>query len=79
VYALNVKAYPFSHIQGTGFRAIYDLANLYCSRYINATGQSQNPFSKHYSDLSESRRIRFPTTPGSASPPPPSPRGSKVV
>ncbi|MED5395430.1 MAG: penicillin acylase family protein [Pseudomonadota bacterium] len=42
-------------MQRTSFRAIYDLAILYRSRFIIATDQSENPLSKHYSDLSERR------------------------
>jgi penicillin amidase len=32
-------------------RAIYDLADLAASRFVIATGQSGNPFSRHYDDL----------------------------
>lgn len=42
---------PYSHVHGSGYRAVYDLSNLDNSRYIIATGQSGNPFSSHYRDL----------------------------
>lgn len=42
---------PFSHVHGSGYRAVYDLADLDRSRYIIATGQSGNPFSEHYGDM----------------------------
>ena len=44
---------PFSHVHGSGYRAVYDLANLDRSRFIIGTGQSGNPFSPHYGDLLE--------------------------
>ncbi len=42
---------PFSHVHGSGYRAVYDLGDLDRSRYIIATGQSGNPFSPHYGDM----------------------------
>ena len=33
------------------YRAIYDLADLDASRFVTATGQSGNPLSRHYRDL----------------------------
>lgn len=42
---------PYSHVHGSGYRAVYDLADLDRSRYIIATGQSGNPFSDHYRDM----------------------------
>ena len=44
---------PFRHAHGAGYRAIYDLENLDRSRFIQAVGQSGNPFSPHYDDLVE--------------------------
>lgn len=44
---------PYSHVHGSGYRAVYDLGDLDRSRYIIATGQSGNPFSRHYRDLLE--------------------------
>ncbi len=47
---------PFAAVHGPGLRAIYDLADLGESRFMVATGQSGNPFSIHYDDLTESWR-----------------------
>lgn len=44
---------PFLDTHGPGFRAIYDLADLDNSRFGIAPGQSGNPFSPHYGDLTE--------------------------
>ncbi len=44
---------PFRHGHGAGYRAIYDLEDLDRSRFIQAVGQSGNPFSPHYDDLVE--------------------------
>ena len=44
---------PFQHAHGAGYRAIYDLEDLDRSRFIQAVGQSGNPFSPHYDDLME--------------------------
>ncbi len=40
-----------SHTHGAGYRAVYDLGNLAESRFMIGTGQSGNPFSPHYGDL----------------------------
>ena len=48
--------YPFAAIHGPGYRAVYDLGDLDRSRYVIAMGQSGNPFSVHYADLSGSWR-----------------------
>lgn len=45
--------YPFRHVHGAGYRAIYDLSDLRQSRFVIATGQSGNPFSRHYNDQLE--------------------------
>lgn len=42
---------PYSFRHGPSYRAIYDLSDLSASRYMIPTGQSGNPFSRHYSDL----------------------------
>jgi len=47
---------PFSHRHGAGLRVIYDLGDLRRSRFIIATGQSGNIFSKYYGNLLESWR-----------------------
>ena len=41
----------FNQVHGASYRAVYDLADLANSRFIQAVGQSGNPFSPHYSDL----------------------------
>ncbi len=41
----------FEDVQGPGYRAVYDLADLDNSRFMIATGQSGNPLSPHYGDL----------------------------
>ncbi len=46
-------AAPFSHVHGSGYRAVYDLADLDRSRYVIATGQSGNPLSPYYRDMLE--------------------------
>jgi penicillin amidase len=43
--------FPFVH--GPGYRGIFDLADLDASRFIIATGESGNPVSPHFGDLSE--------------------------
>jgi len=41
-------AVPSTHLDGSGFRAIYDLADLANSRFMIATGQSGNFLSPYY-------------------------------
>lgn len=41
----------FQQVHGASFRAVYDLADLNRSRFIQAVGQSGNVFSSHYADL----------------------------
>ena len=43
----------FEDIHGPGFRAVFDLADLDNSRFMIATGQSGNPLSPLYGNLSE--------------------------
>ncbi len=47
------ERHPFRHVHGAGYRAIYNLDDLEKSRFIQAVGQSGNPFSRHYDDLME--------------------------
>ena len=55
---------PFAQRAGPGFRAIYDLANLDQSRFIISTGQSGNPFSRHYGDFVRRwRDVRYVSIP----------------
>ena len=42
---------PFAAVHGASFRGVYDLADLGNSRLILATGQSGNPFSRHFRDM----------------------------
>jgi len=64
---LNDPAAPYTNASGASFRGIYDLSNLDGSTYITSTGQSGNPFSRHYRDFAEPwsnvRSITIPTDP----------------
>ena len=51
-YVLGNDRDPFASIQAASYRAVYDLFDLDRSRFIAATGQSGNPLSPHYRDLS---------------------------
>ena len=42
---------PFINASGSSFRGIYDFEDLDRSTFIQTTGQSGNPFSKHYRDF----------------------------
>jgi penicillin amidase len=42
---------PFAAVHGASFRGIYDLAEPGNSLVVLATGQSGNPFSRHYRDM----------------------------
>ncbi len=44
---------PATHLDGAGYRAVYDLADLENSRFMIATGQSGNFLSPHYGDFLE--------------------------
>jgi penicillin amidase len=57
-YTLNVgrmewadEAEPFANRHAASLRAIYDLADPEASLFIHPTGQSGNPLSRHYRDL----------------------------
>jgi penicillin amidase len=43
--------WPFASTHAATYRAVYDLADLDRSRFVTATGQSGNPLSPHYDDL----------------------------
>ncbi len=43
---------PFTNVHGSGFRAVYDFADLDSSVMIISTGQSGHFLSRHYDDLS---------------------------
>lgn len=56
---------PQTHLDGSGYRAIYDLSDLENSRFIIATGRSGNILSRHYrSFLTRWRDGGFVTIPG---------------
>ena len=44
---------PFASTHAATYRAIYDLADLDESRFVAATGQSGNPLSRHYRNLTQ--------------------------
>lgn len=48
---LDGKDGVFGHVHGAGLRALYDLADLDAARFMTAFGQSGNPLSPHYGDL----------------------------
>lgn len=47
----RLKNDPHRHSHGAGFRAVYDLSNMWNSRFSLATGQSGNPLSPNYMNL----------------------------
>jgi penicillin G amidase len=47
------EADPFASVHAASYRGLFDLAALERSRFIASTGQSGNPLSAHYRDLSE--------------------------
>ena len=44
---------PFASTHAATYRAIYQLTDLDQSRFVTASGQSGNPLSHHYADLTE--------------------------
>jgi penicillin amidase len=44
---------PFASVHAASYRGLFDLGALERSRFIASTGQSGNPLSPHYRDLSE--------------------------
>lgn len=53
-YTVNVGTYDphtFTQVEGATYRQVIDLANLAHSYYIQPLGQSENIFSKYYSNL----------------------------
>jgi penicillin amidase len=48
----NDEAEPYASRHAPSLRAIYDLADLEASLFIHSAGQSGNPLSRHYRDLS---------------------------
>lgn len=57
---------PYANTNAASYRAIYDLADLDSSTFIQTTGQSGNLFSRHYRNFaqrwSETRSITIPST-----------------
>jgi penicillin amidase len=47
------EADPFASVHAATYRGLFDLGALERSRFIASTGQSGNPLSPHYRDLSE--------------------------
>jgi penicillin amidase len=59
-YTLNVgqtdfadEAAPYASRHAASLRAIYDLGDPQASLFIHSAGQSGNPLSRHYRDMSE--------------------------
>ena len=52
-YRLANPDEPFVSVHAASYRALYDLAALGRSRFVASTGQSGQPLSSHYRDLSE--------------------------
>ena len=65
-FSIRNETAPFAQRAGPGFRAIYDLAGLTRSRFMITTGQSGNPFSRHFGDLMKRwRDVQYVTINGS--------------
>ena len=52
-YVLRDEERPFANKHAASLRAIYDLADLERSRFMQSTGQSGNVFSPWYASLAE--------------------------
>jgi penicillin G amidase len=50
-YSMSGHEQPFASINAAAYRGLYDLANPTRSHFVAATGQSGNPLSSHYRDL----------------------------
>ena len=50
---LSDAANPYADVHGAAYRAIYDLSDLDHSRFMVAPGQSGNPLSRHWGDMTE--------------------------
>jgi penicillin amidase len=64
---LRASASRFDHAHGATLRAVYDLADLDRAIFAMPGGQSGNPLSRHYSDLTrpwrDGRYVRLPAAP----------------
>ncbi|MDD9909567.1 MAG: penicillin acylase family protein [Ahrensia sp.] len=45
--------HPYRAVHGAGYRAVYDFTDLDASIFVQTTGQSGNPFSRHYDDMAD--------------------------
>jgi penicillin amidase len=52
-YVIRDRERPFASVHAASYRGLYDLADLDRSRFMASTGQSGNPLSAHYGDLTE--------------------------
>ena len=59
-YAWTDDDHPFSQIHGPSLRAIYDFSDLDQSLFIHPPGQSGNPLSPHFNDLTTRWRDHVP-------------------
>lgn len=59
-YAWTGDDHPFSQIHGPSLRAIYDFSDLDQSLFIHPPGQSGNPLSPHFNDLTARWRDHVP-------------------
>ena len=68
-YVIRDEAHPFVNVHAPSLRAIYDLADLDRSLYIDSTGESGNFLSPWYANFAHRwakvRYITIPTRPGS--------------
>lgn len=64
---------PYPNIHGPGLREVLDFADLDNSLFMQATGQSGNPLSPHYRDLSQrwanGRYVKLPPAPAGGTEP----------
>jgi penicillin amidase len=52
-YRIRDPERPFANVLAPSYRGLYDLADLDRSRFVTAMGQSGNPLSAHYRDMTE--------------------------
>ncbi|MEJ2667120.1 MAG: penicillin acylase family protein [Deinococcales bacterium] len=59
-YDMADAKHPYRQIVGPGYRAVYDLADMNASRFMQTLGQSGNILSRHYADyLRRWRDVRY--------------------
>lgn len=49
----GIDPHPFHNVHAAGYRGVYDFADPDSSVFINSTGQSGHPLSRHYDNLGE--------------------------